>query len=303
MTSRQTLRTAALAARVYALPQAQGRSRPLSGSPAANESIGSEADDLEHWRRQRLDAAYAMVFFDSLAVKVRDRNLLSAKRLHLALGVLDDGTKDIIGAWILDPHDNRFWSDVATELRARGVRRIGLVSAEDDAALPAIGEAFPSARLFRNLRCLLQSAVKRLPAAVRATARVSFLRFVDDAGSTATLADLNAHDAVMRLPAFADFWSRHWDLAAPVLALPAALRGVLIANSAVESITEKLRRRGITKRSTFASAEAAIRELVFILQDAKASWKVSPQKWRMACWEIQAEPEAPPDHVTDYRRL
>jgi transposase-like protein len=43
---------------------------------------------------------YPVIFFDALRVKIREEGLLRNKAIYLALGVLPDGTRDILGIWI-----------------------------------------------------------------------------------------------------------------------------------------------------------------------------------------------------------
>jgi putative transposase len=247
--------------------------------PCAPYPVRTVADDLDLWRNRRLESGYAMVFLDSLIVRVREYELLSAKRLHLALGVLADGTKDIIGFWIDHAPAAHPWASAIDQLRGRGVVEFGIAVAENDTALIAVRSIFPSARAVRSIKHLVQESVEYLRPAARGPAAAHLLRFFVEAHPAATLADLTAQAPLRDNPVVAAFWRRNWVLAAPTAAMSPAVRDVLCTTSAVESVTEKLRRRGITKRNTFASTEAAVHELLLVLQDARASWKVSPQKW------------------------
>lgn len=47
-----------------------------------------------------LERMYPVVFFDALRVKIRDEGHVKNKAVYLALGILADGTKDILGLWI-----------------------------------------------------------------------------------------------------------------------------------------------------------------------------------------------------------
>jgi len=43
---------------------------------------------------------YPVVFFDALRVKIREDAVVRNRAVYLALGVLPDGTRDILGLWI-----------------------------------------------------------------------------------------------------------------------------------------------------------------------------------------------------------
>ncbi len=44
--------------------------------------------------------------------------------MYIALGILPDGTKDILGIWIEQTEGTEFWLQVMNELRNRGVADI-----------------------------------------------------------------------------------------------------------------------------------------------------------------------------------
>lgn len=65
-----------------------------------------------------------MIFFDALRVKIRDEGIVKNKAVYLALGILPDGTKDILGLWIEQTEGAKFWLKVMTELKNRGVNDV-----------------------------------------------------------------------------------------------------------------------------------------------------------------------------------
>jgi len=46
---------------------------------------------------------YPVVFFDALRVKIKKDAVVRSKAIYLALDVLPDGTRDILGLWIEGP--------------------------------------------------------------------------------------------------------------------------------------------------------------------------------------------------------
>lgn len=47
-----------------------------------------------------IEPMYPVVFFDALRVKIRDEAVVRNKAVYLALAVLPDGTRDVLGIWI-----------------------------------------------------------------------------------------------------------------------------------------------------------------------------------------------------------
>jgi putative transposase len=60
-------------------------------------------------------------FFDAIRVKVRDEGFVRNKAIYIALGILPDGTKEILGIWIEQTEGAKFWLRVMNELKNRGI--------------------------------------------------------------------------------------------------------------------------------------------------------------------------------------
>ena len=60
---------------------------------------------------------YPVVFFDALRVKIRDEATVRSKAIYLALAVLPDGTRDILGLWIEQTEGAKFWMKVFSDLQ------------------------------------------------------------------------------------------------------------------------------------------------------------------------------------------
>jgi len=52
--------------------------------------------EVTAWQTRPLEALYPVVFFDALRVKIRDDGTVRSQAVYLALGVLADGTRDIL---------------------------------------------------------------------------------------------------------------------------------------------------------------------------------------------------------------
>ena len=56
--------------------------------------------EVTTWQTRALESMYPVVFFDALRVKIKDDAVVRSKAVFLALGILPDGSKDILGLWI-----------------------------------------------------------------------------------------------------------------------------------------------------------------------------------------------------------
>jgi transposase-like protein len=68
-----------------------------------------------------LDPVYPVVFFDALRVKIRDEGMVRNKAVYVALALNPDGEKEVLGLWIEQTEDAKFWLKVINDLKTRGV--------------------------------------------------------------------------------------------------------------------------------------------------------------------------------------
>jgi len=86
--------------------------------------------EVAAWQSLPLEPMYPVVFFDALRVKIRDEATVRSKAIYLALAVLPDGTRDILGLWIEQTEGAKFWMKVFSDLKRRGCQDILIAVAD-----------------------------------------------------------------------------------------------------------------------------------------------------------------------------
>ncbi|WP_293188202.1 transposase [Ottowia sp.] len=88
-------------ARGLTMREIQGFLLESYGVEVSPEFISSVTDavmaEVTAWQARPLEPMYPVVFFDALRVKIREDAVVRNKAIYLALGVLPDGTRDILG--------------------------------------------------------------------------------------------------------------------------------------------------------------------------------------------------------------
>ncbi len=82
---------------------------------------------MRAWQNRPLEPFYGVVFLDALYVKMRHEGRVENRAVYVALGINLEGRKDVLGLWTSAAEGAKFWLNVLTELRNRGVRDIYLV--------------------------------------------------------------------------------------------------------------------------------------------------------------------------------
>ena len=90
-------------------------------------------EEARAWQNRPLEPFYGVVFLDAL---------------YVAVGIGLDGKKDVLGLWTSASEGAKFWLNVLTELRNRGVRDIYLVCVDGLKGFPqAIEAVYPKAQV------------------------------------------------------------------------------------------------------------------------------------------------------------
>ncbi|VVE59147.1 transposase [Pandoraea sputorum] len=99
-------------ARGMTVREIQGFLLDQYGTEASPGFISSVTDEVmaeaTAWQARPLEPMYPVVFFDALRVKIREDAVVRNKAVYLALGVLPNGTRDILGLWIENTEGAKF---------------------------------------------------------------------------------------------------------------------------------------------------------------------------------------------------
>lgn len=276
-------------ARGMTVREIRGHLEELYGIDVSPDLISTITDavleTVAEWQGRPLDACYPLVFFDAIRVKIRDEGFVRNKAVYIALGILPDGTKDILGIWIEQTEGAKFWLRVMNELKNRGVADILIAVVDGLKGFPdAINAAFPETVVQTCIVHLLRNSMnfaswkdrKPIAQALRSIYRAET--------AEAGLAALDAFEAGhwgKRHPAIALSWRRHWDQVIPFFAFPEGMRRIIYTTNAIEALNSKLR-RAVRTRGHFPGDDAAMKLLYLVLNKAAEDWKRPPREWSEA---------------------
>jgi putative transposase len=239
-------------------------------------------DEVAEWQNRPLDAVYPLIFFDAIRVKIRDEGFVRNKAVYIALGILPNGTKEILGLWIEQTEGAKFWLRVMNELKNRGIADILVAVVDGLKGFPdAITAVFPQTVVQTCIVHLIRHSLEfvswkdRKPVipALRAIYRAKDA----DAGLKA-LDDFDAGPWGRRYPAIAQSWRRNWQQVVPFFAFPESVRRIIYTTNAIEALNSKLR-RAVRTRGHFPNDDAAMKLLYLVLNQASEDWKRPPREW------------------------
>jgi putative transposase len=266
-----------------------GHLRELYGIDVAPDLISAVTDavleEVATWQSRPLEAAYPLVFFDALRVKVRDEGLVRNKAVHIALGVRADGSKEILGLWLEQNEGAKFWLRVRTELKNRGVEDVLIAVVDGLKGFPeAILAVFPNATVQTCIVHLLRQSLAFVAYKDRkavAAALKEVYHAVDATAGEAALAAFEESPWGRKYPAIGQSWRRAWGEVVPFYAFPTEVGRLLYTTNAMEALNSKLR-RAVGARGHFPTDDAAMKLLFLVLNRAEKEWRMPPREWALA---------------------
>ena len=121
-------------------------------------------DDVREWGKRPLEDIYPVVFLDCMVLKIRDGGSVQRRALYLALGVTLEGDRDVLGMWFQETEGAKFWMQVLTDLKTRGVRDILICCVDGLKGFPeAIEAIFPRTTVQTCIVHLIRLSLKYVP--------------------------------------------------------------------------------------------------------------------------------------------
>ena len=227
-------------------------------------------DDARAWQQRPLEDVYPVLFLDAFVLKIRDGGSVQRRACYLALGVAMDGSRDVLGMWFQETEGAKFWMQILTELKHRGVKDILICCVDGLNGFPeAIEAVFPATTVQTCIVHLIRHSLKYVP-------RREFANVARDLKPIYTAIDSDAaHQALeafdekwgQRFPVITQAWLDRWEYVTPFLAFSPEIRRVIYTTNAIEALNRRLR-KAVKTKGHFPSEDAARKLLYLAIQNA-----------------------------------
>src|SRR5689334_781585 len=171
------------------------------------------AEDVKTWQNRPLEPVYPILYLDALHVKIREAGHVQNRAIYVAIGVQLDGNKEVLGLWAGQAEGAKFWLQVVTELKNRGVQDVFIACVDGLKGLPqAIERVFPKAQvqlcIVHRVRNCLNYVSWKERKAVAADLKPIYRAATSDDGRRQLEAFAEKWDA--RYPSISQTWRRNW---------------------------------------------------------------------------------------------
>ena len=273
-------------ARGMSVREVRGHLEEIYGIDVSPDLISTITDavleEVAEWQNRPLDPVFPIVFFDAIRVKIRDDGFVRNKAVYIALGILPDGNKEVLGIWIEQTEGAKFWLKVMNELKNRGIADI-LIAVVDGL------KGFPDAITAVFAQTIVQTCIVHLirnsldfvawkDRKLMVPALKAIYRATDAEAGRQALDHFEAGHWGTRYPAIVQSWRRNWQHVIPFFAFPISVRRIIYTTNAIEALNSKIR-RAVRTRGHFPTDDAAMKLLYLVLNHASDDWKRPPREW------------------------
>ena len=244
-------------------------------------------DEMKAWQSRPLENMYPVLYLDALMVKMRHEGRVENRAVFVAIGVDEEGQKEVLGLWSAANEGAKFWLAVMTELKNRGLRDVYIVCTDGLKGFPqAIETVFPQAQVQTCIVHLIRASLNYVSWKERKTVAADLKPIYKAPTAEAAKEALDEFRA--RWPkhqVVADVWQRNWERVIPFFQFPEEIRKIIYTTNAVESLHMSLRK--VTKnRGSFPNEDAAFKLLYLALRNAAKNWSTM-QGWREAMRQFE----------------
>jgi putative transposase len=251
----------------------------LYGPGVSRETVSrvtaSVLDDAKAWQTRPLEQIYPILYLDALVVKIRDGQAVRNFACYLAIGVNLEGERDVLGIWFQHTEGAKFWLQVLTDLKQRGVQDVLICCVDGLQGFPeAIEAVYPKTWVQTCIVHLIRNSLKFVPYKDRKAV-------AHDLKPIYTAVDRDhAWDQLERFaekwdtkyPMISQAWTQHWERVVPFLAFPPDVRRAVYTTNTIEALNRQIRKI-IKTRGSFPDEDSARKLLYLAITRAQQKWR------------------------------
>ena len=241
-------------------------------------------EEVIAWQNRPLDALYPIVYLDCIVVKVRENKRVINKSVFLALGINQEGMKELLGLWIAENEGAKFWMNVLTELQNRGIQDIFIACVDGLTGFPdAISTVFPKTKIQLCIVHQIRNSLKYVSYKDRKMVAADLKKIYSSVSEQEAKMELEvfAEKWDSQYPSISKGWFRNWDNLITLFDYPDEIRKIIYTTNAIESVNSVIR-KSIRNRKIFPNDGSAFKMIYLAIEQASKKWSMPLRNWKPA---------------------
>lgn len=250
----------------------------LCGTSFSKSTVSSLCADLDArvaaWNERPLEGRYPFLIVDAIVVKVRRDGAVRSTSALVALGISEEGYREVLGVTLGDSETEGTWGGFFKRLKQRGLRGVELIASDNHGGLVKAAERnFQGAIWQRCQAHFTRNVLKVTPKHLRGE-MTAWLRRIfrsENQAEAREAFDALADELEGKAEAALEVLEEGLEDAIAVLVLPAKYRRRLRTTNMLERLNEELRRRERVIR-IFPNEASALRMIGALLVEQHEQW-------------------------------
>lgn len=259
----------------------------LCGKKFSKSTVSSLCQSLdpmvEAFKTRPLEKHYPFVLVDAIYLKVREDGRVQSRGLLVAIGINEDGHREIIGFGVANSESEDSWGGFFASLKERGLKDVRLVTSDDHKGLvKAVRKHFQGSSWQRCQTHFSKNMMDHTPKALQAEMKEDLRGLYEavDYDSARKIRDQIIEKYEIKAPKATAILDGAFDDITAVLALPLRYRKRLRTTNGVERLNQEIRRRERVIR-IFPNEASVIRLMGALLMEQDEKWQTGRKYFEM----------------------
>ena len=236
---------------------------------------------IREWQQRPLERLYSFVWLDAIHYKVRDDGRVVSRAIYNIIGIDSTGHKDLLGMYISETESSRFWLQVLSDLKNRGVQDILIASIDNlNGFKEAISTMFPKTdvqlcvihQIRNTIKYIIWKDMKEFMAGLRTVYQASTKEEAE------FNLDLLEEKWGKKYSTVFKSWRNNWDNLSSFFKYPSEIRRIMYTTNTIEGFHRQVRK--VTKTKGAFTSDMALLKLYFLAtQRIVEQWKGKIQHW------------------------
>jgi putative transposase len=260
--------------------------REIYGVECSDSTVSRITDKIvpiaKEWQQRPLDSVYPVVFMDAIHYHVRSEGVVVKKAVYIAIGVKDDGRKEVLGMWVGENESAKFWTSILNSLKNRGVQDILIACVDGLTGFPAAIEAvYPETEIQQCIIHQIRNSTKYVASKDIKALMADLKRVYAAVDEQSAQSELDRFAAAWdkKYPQISVSWRTNWGNLSSYFKYPQEVRTLIYTTNAVEGFNRQLRK--VTKnKGVFPTDDSLLKMLYLAMMDISAKWVGVRKDWR-----------------------
>ena len=267
--------------------------KEIYGFDLSAESVSKITETImeqaKEWQARPLDSVYPFLFLDAVHYSVRTNAKVVKRAAYVILGKNLEGKKDVIGIYIGENETSKFWLQVLTDMKSRGVKDV-LISSID--GLPGFSDAiktvFPKAEIQRCIVHQIRNTLGNVPWKDRKSLAQDLKAIYNAPTEEQGFIELERIEEKWgsKYSDALKSWRNNWSELSTFFKYTPEIRKIMYTTNIVESLHMQLRKVSKTK-TVFPTDDSLVKILYLATIGVTKKWTVPVRDWVLILGQLQ----------------